>query len=658
MGAKKIAETTVEADLIREISRVISDITGVQLGEKQQPLVQGRLSKRMRDLKISDPLEYARYYNANETIEIGILVSLMTTHHTFFFREFQHFEYLLKVSLPTIIKSHREKGLKTIRIWSAACSRGQEVYSISMFLKLHLPQLAPDMNYELVGSDICEESIAIAKNGVYNWDELRPVPSLYLQGNWSKGTGDIAQYVRAKDDLRKPTSFKLVNLIELEKSQPFGPNPQKFDVIFCRNVFIYFSHPQIKAITEQLLKNLNPAGHLFVGLSESLNGMGLPIEWVGPSVYEQKKTDLKAKAKPAAAVLPMRSNAAAPAPAGASAKPAPAPASAYSASMPPGIQPPVSKRLRVLCVDDSPTVLLLLKRILTSDKGFDIVGTASDGIEAAEKVKALKPDVMTLDIHMPRMTGVEFLEKHFKEIKTPVVVVSSVPRDDATLAYKCLEYGASDYIEKPSAANLDKVEEELIFKLRVAEESWRQANNGPTRSRASELDASFRRPPAILRPEGKLRVVVANFSSRDVVQVLMKGFTGAQPATVVLVEGAGDLFPEWVKKIATQMPGGKADEPKNLRDLRAGSISFMDMNKGAELLKKEGGAYTSSCLVVGPLSRTMVGQIAKLNVNHIIMEDRGPDNPRELMTKVRLVVPLTSFVYESDRFLAESGVRK
>lgn len=668
MGAKKITETPTEADLISEVSRVITEVTGVQLGPKQVPLVQGRLHKRMRDLRISDPLEYSRYYNANQQIEVGILISLLTTHHTFFFREFQHFEYLLKVTIPMVVKSHREKGLKTIRIWSAACSRGQEVYSLSMFLRSHLRQVAPEMNFEIIGSDICEESIAIAKNGVYAWDELRIVPSIYLQGHWSKGSGKIAQYVRAKEEIRAGLSFHLINLQELDQN-PFGPVAAKFDIIFCRNVFIYFNHAQIKAITNEMLKMLNPVGHLFLGLSESLNGLGLPIEWVGPSVYEQKQPGA-----PTAKVVPFRApeaRATTPPASGAVVSPAapvPPPAPAPSmASQAPGItgvtsKPPVgtagelgARKIRILCVDDSPTVILLLKRILSSARGFEVIGTAADGIEAAEKAKALKPDLITLDIHMPRMTGVQFLEKHFRELKTPVVVVSSVPRDDASLAYRCLDLGASDYIEKPSAQNLDKVDEELVFKLRVAEEAHRLAAAGTARSRALELDAGFRRPPQILRPEGKLRLIVCTFSSRDVASVLLKGFRGTQPGTIVLVEGAGELFREWANKSATQMPGGRLNEPKTLREATPGSVSFLEMEKGLAMIAREGHGLTTSALVVGPWSRALIQGVGTLSVNQLILEDRGGENPQSLLLRAHLVVPLTSFVYESDRFLAETS---
>ena len=662
MGAKKIAEVSTETLLIEEISRVINEVTGVQLGQKQYALVQGRLAKRLRDLKITDPLEYSRYYNANESIEIGILTSLLTTHHTFFFREFQHFEYLLKVSLPAIIKSHRENGLKKIRVWSAACSRGQEVYSLTMFLKAHLAEIAPEMDYEIIGSDVCEESVSIAKNGVYAWDELRIVPSRYLEGNWSRGSGDIANFVRAKDGVRKGVGFQVLNLQELEK-KPFGIAP-RFDLIFCRNVFIYFNQTQIKAIVSEMLKLLSPKGHLFIGLSESLNGLGLPLDWSGPSVYSLKSegpvSNVVKFPTPAEKAAATKSAAKSLDSAVVAHGSKPSPTSTVPTEDQANVTPQVmaARTLRVLCVDDSPTVLLLLKKILTPSRGFEIVGTASNGVEAAEKARLLKPDVLTLDIHMPVMSGVEFLEKHYATLGAPVVVVSSVPREDTSLAYRCLELGASDYIEKPSVQNLEQIEEEMLFKLRVADENWRNAKSPNTRSRALKLDASFARPPAILLPEGKLRVIVSSFGSRDVAAILLKGFRGTQPPTVLMFDGAGEVLKDWVSKNAPKIYGSKTQIPQTLRDLEPGAVSFMDLDKGLELLAKQGHSFITSALVIGPLSKAMVQKIVGCSVNHLIVEDLGAETPQALIPKARLIVPLTSFVYESDRFLAESGSKK
>lgn len=635
-AARKFAPVTSEADLIRQISEVIMQITGVQLGEKQYSLVQGRLAKRMRELRLSTPAEYARYLVENEAVETGVLTSLLTTHHTYFFREFSHFEFLLKETLPKLIRSHQAKGLDTIRIWSAACSRGQEVYSLAMFLKHHLPQLAPQMKFEILGSDVDEESVGIAKNGVYQWSEIKAVPAVYLQGNWMRGTGEIATFVRVKDDLRKHCRFQPINLLEIFKSLPPGPQP-KFDIIFCRNVFIYFTHEHIKAITNDFLKLLNPDGQLFIGLSESLNGLDLPVDWVGPSVYASKghkpaKTSASPVAEKVASTQELR-------------KPG-------QVITPPAAVWTAPKKLRVLCVDDSSTVLMLLKKILTPEKGFEIVGTAGDGEEAAKKARELKPDIMTLDIHMPTLTGVGYLEKHHASCRVPVVMVSSVSREDSQLAFRALELGASDYIEKPSLQNLVQIEEELLFKLRAAfEASALSAANKPR----LDVDSSFKRSMSTIDPKGKMRVIVAGFGARESVLTFLKELRGSQPPVLVLFEGGGELFRDWVAKIAPRVSGSRKDEPKSGKDLAANSVWFMDAKQGFEFFRKEAQNATVSVLAIGPVSKQMTKSLVALKGAQLILEDRGAQIPSELATRANETVPLTSFLYESDRFFTSGG---
>lgn len=629
-AAKKISENVSEAELVSAVSKIISGITGVQLGEKQYSLVQGRLSKRMRELRVTTPKEYVRHFNAHEDIETGVLTSLMTTHHTYFFREFSHFEFLLNRTLPKIVASHKEKGLDTIRIWSAACSRGQEVYSLAMFLNHHLPQIAPGMKFEIVGSDVCEESVALARNGVYTWDEVKTIPAVYLNGNWTKGTGEIANYVRAKETVRKKMSFRSLNLIELDRN-PFGLMPQKFDVIFCRNVFIYFSHEQIKSIVTEFLKVLNPIGHIFVGLSESLNGLHLPMDWVGPSVYvptppmgSQKVIPLH-KSSSVAQAMEIEHHA-------------------------PAVEPQCI--LRVLCVDDSPTVLTLLKKILKTENGFEVVGTAKDGGEAAEKAKALRPDVITLDIHMPNVTGVDYLQRFHSQINIPVVMVSSVSRDDSALAFKALELGASDYIEKPSLANLPQVEEELLFKLRAAFDA------GKVSKGRLSLDASFKRSPVISNIDKKLRVIVANFASRDNLVGVLKELHAPQPPTLVLVDGARDLYEGWASKVTAQLLGARASNVVSLGELTQNSFTFMEYAKGIELLKRGWGGLDVSICALGPYSKNIVRGLTSLVGAHLVIEDLGSKTPTNLATKADQVVPVTSFAYESNRYFEDGRMPK
>ena len=189
-------------DVIKYVSDRISSITGVQLGAKQYTLVKSRLNKRLRELGVEGPVAYLEFLKKHESAEITALVSLLTTHHSFFFREFPHFEYLAKKGLQQICKEVRNQGRDTIRIWCAACSRGQEVYSLSMFLKYHLELLDSEMKFEILGTDISEECIEISKNGVYKWKEIKTIPSVYIGRHWARGTGDISAYVKAKASIR------------------------------------------------------------------------------------------------------------------------------------------------------------------------------------------------------------------------------------------------------------------------------------------------------------------------------------------------------------------------------------------------------------------------------------------------------------------------
>lgn len=354
--------------LIEEVSKLVSEITGVQLGRRQAAMVESRLSRRMIQLGFNSQDQYLKYIQENQETEIAALVSLLTTHHTNFFREFSHFEFLANQGLPKLIEIKRKRGEKTLTIWSAACSRGHEVYSLSMFLSHHLKKLAPEMSFKILGTDVDAESIALCKNGVYRWEEIKSIPSQYLAQHWIRGTGDISDFVKAKDTIKAFCEFSIANLLDFSKEMA----GKTFDIIFCRNVFIYFTSEQIKQTTLALLKHLVPHGLLFVGISESLNGIELPIGYLAPSVYGHKGASKEAKpavavAQPTATSRPMPS------------MPAVAP-SAPAQQLLAGV-------LRVLCVDDSGTILTLLKKILTPDHGFEIVGTAMNGAEAAEKRK-------------------------------------------------------------------------------------------------------------------------------------------------------------------------------------------------------------------------------------------------------------------------------
>lgn len=479
--------------VVAKACAVVEEATGVQFGTKKLNMVESRLKRHLSELGL-DFSNYLSHFEANQEKEREALISLLTTHHTYFFREFVHFEFL-ENDYPRLLENVRQRGDKKLSVWSAACSRGQEVYSLAMHLDHHLD----GHPFEILGSDVDKDSVKIASNGVYKFDEIKEIPLSYLKQHWTRGTGNIADFAKAKKSLRDHCEFLPGNLLDLSSFQN-----RKFDVIFCRNVFIYFTLDQVKQISRQLREFLHPGGILVIGLSESLHGMNLQLKAIGPSVYQLEKP---ADAKP----LPKSIDNSEP---------------ITIKKIEPKIEAP--RILKVVCIDDSSSILTLMKKILVKDKGFEIVGTAENGEVGAKLISEKKPDLVTLDLHMPVCSGIEYLAKYHGAESPPVVVVSSVNREDTELAQKALKLGASDYVEKPALNNLKERAEELYTKLRTAFKSKGQ-------DLKLDLDSNFAQTNSSFNSESCLRVLVCrNADFQKVAQTLREGIS---VATYVAVEG-------------------------------------------------------------------------------------------------------------------------
>ncbi len=438
-------------DLFSQVVAAIAERTGNVIGQKQVNMIESRLTKRALTLGVKSEQEYIKYFKENRAAEVEELISLLTVHHTYFFREYSHFEFLETNVLPPLVEKLKASGKTKLRVWSAACSKGQEVYSLFMFIDRYLQTHAPKISVEVVGTDVDAVSVKEASNGVYRWDEVKEIPMEFLSNYWIRGTGDIDKFAKVKDRARKACSFKQLNLMETNSFGALG----KFDVIFCRNVFIYFQGSDIARISDALAGQLEPGGFYFVGLSESLPAMPKGLKKRGPSIYG-----------PEVAVEPKA-------------------VQATKAQAPVAV---AKANLRVVCVDDSPVILKLLAAILTPANGFEIVGTAANGVEAAKLVEGgLKFDVMTLDVHMPQMTGVEYLEKKMSASHPPVVMLTSASRDNMDLAYKAMTLGAKDYIEKPSLNDLQTRADEIRAKLRFVS----RPGSSVDKAKALDFDKSF-----------------------------------------------------------------------------------------------------------------------------------------------------------------------
>jgi chemotaxis protein methyltransferase CheR len=616
------------SSIVREVSDIVSKLAGIQLGEKQFSMVENRLRSRMIKIGLKTPQEYLSYLKTHQDAESQALVSLLTTHHTFFFREFTHFEFLQMTALKQIISAVRARGEKKIKIWSAACSRGQEVYSIAMFFKFYLPQMAPDLDFEIFGSDVDAESVGIAKNGVYHHREIKEIPLSFMGDHWVRGKGEIADFAKVKAGLRSHVNFDVVNLLK--------PSPvmagKKFDIIFCRNVFIYFSPDQIKSVVNMFMEKLHAESYLFVGVSETLSGLNLPLNYIGPSVYAL--ANAKKESQPLTVVKGDSKNT----------KLGTAVLKQPSVVTPAPAAPQV---LRVLCVDDSPSILTLLKRTLVKEDGFEVVATATNGKEAADVLNHQKVDVITLDIHMPEMDGITYLKTHFNKSHPPVVMLSTVNRENADMALKALELGASDYIEKPNLANLAERGDEIKAKLKAAvfNKSLAQTSN-------LQVDKEFLKKIEIKNPENKIRVIVGGLGQKKHLNHIIKQVGPKDPPTLVFTSGVAEAMQVFVTDIE-KTTGRKMHVIKQATEAaKAGEVYFID---GAEStwtqlqsMKKQ-----LSVFIMGIPSQMISKSVLSLSSVHLVLEDLGPNarhQQKTLLEVASTTTPYTSYISVSEEF--------
>lgn len=413
--------------VIRQVAELVAKKAGIVMGPKQYPMIENRLKSRMIKLNLTTFEQYADYLKNNENAEGEALLSLMTTHHTFFFREFSHFEFLRDQGLKHLVANLKAKGKNKIKIWSAACSRGQEVYSLGMFLNFHLKQIAPNFDFEIWGTDIDPESIQVAQSGSYPKEDLKSSPQIYLANYWRLDPLN-PENLKIGAEIKSKVHFSAENLLELDRFLQH----KEFDIIFCRNVFIYFEKAQIEMITKKFLQHLNLDGYLFVGVSESITNYGLPIKTLGTSIYTSKEQKPLVSDKKIEETRNIKN-------------------SPY----------------QVLVIDDSKTIHTLMKRIFIKEQGYEIAFIASNGQEALNYLSANpnKIEMITLDLHMPEVDGISFL-KQFSDRSKPILVVSAVDRDDNEgPGQQALKLGAFDYVEKPTVENLEQIGNEIRSKL-------------------------------------------------------------------------------------------------------------------------------------------------------------------------------------------------
>jgi chemotaxis protein methyltransferase CheR len=277
-GLTSIEVRPLSASEFEQIRRLAYEHFGLDLRNGKESLVSARLSQKIRALNFGSFQEYYRHVVGDRTGEALIeLIDALTTNYTSFFREPAHFEFLRGTVLP------RLRGRDRIPIWSAACSTGEEPYSIAFCLLEELGEAVLG-KLRIIATDISTRVLAEAQQGAYRADRFEGIPAHRLRRFVLRGEGRFEDWYRVRPEVRAVVEFHRLNL--MERFSHLGP----FPIIFCRNVMIYFDKPTQEDLVNRLAECVEPGGYLLIGHAESLNGIGHPLQYVRPAVYQKPDT--------------------------------------------------------------------------------------------------------------------------------------------------------------------------------------------------------------------------------------------------------------------------------------------------------------------------------------------------------------------------------
>ncbi len=260
-----------------DLRNVIFGSIGIEIREHKKHLLVNRLAKRLRQLGLPRFQDYLNYIETspNRHQEMVELIDAVTTNKTDFYREPKHFHIMDEVSLPALTADPSRK--RTINVWCSASSSGEEPYTLAICLAEHV-QKKPGWSFEVLASDVSETMLRTAASGIYLEDRIQPVPHEILRKYFLKGD----RRYKVKPELARYVTFKKINL-----KHDFQNSLSNYDIIFCRNVLIYFNQDSQDQIIEKHWRVLKPGGYLYLGHSETLHKTSRLFEYVAPSVYRK-----------------------------------------------------------------------------------------------------------------------------------------------------------------------------------------------------------------------------------------------------------------------------------------------------------------------------------------------------------------------------------
>lgn len=264
----------------RDLRDLIQQRFGINLTEQKRSLLVGRLQKLMRQLNLTTFAQYYQYLLDDKTEQaLGELVDLISTNHTYFNREKDHFDYFYTVALPHIADKLRQENRRDLRIWCAGCSTGEEPYTLLMLMMEYFGNEYSSWDAGILATDISDRALTIARRGIYSSDRVQQLPdNLRRKYFQSAGPGEMGVVNKVK----KEATFRRFNL--MNASFPFK---KPFHMIFCRNVMIYFDQPTRDALVGRYHQHTEPGGYLFIGHSETLGRSQTRYKYLQPALYQK-----------------------------------------------------------------------------------------------------------------------------------------------------------------------------------------------------------------------------------------------------------------------------------------------------------------------------------------------------------------------------------
>ncbi len=272
-----IINDTLSDKLFKRFGEFVESELGIKMPPAKKTMLTGRLMKLLRQLKIPTFQEYYNYVFSEEgrEHELSFLMDVVTTNKTDFYREKGHFEVMVQDLVPQIRAEHGN----LIKVWSAPCSRGHEPYTIAMELAEYALNHRP-FDFWILATDLSTEVLAIGQRGVYPHSAIEPVPMALRKKYLLRGRVNGDEMVQVVRPLRSRVAFHRMNFMDERYSVR-----EKFHIVFCRNMLIYFQKEVQEAVVRKISRHIVPGGYLFTGHSESLNGLDVPVEQVKGTLY-------------------------------------------------------------------------------------------------------------------------------------------------------------------------------------------------------------------------------------------------------------------------------------------------------------------------------------------------------------------------------------